>query len=186
MLTAQKAFLNNSEDIVNCRVDIREDIKRYQDTLSYALSKVDYSMGENIYMLPSNMNLNIRSVTVGYNNKILVSDGNFSLGKNEKVNTLELVKEVDKPKSHEVVVRPTITHKDSQKQTITNEEEKVALILSLAGGFAIWCMFQWDDLLLREKWNLNHANLQFIILIINWLQFDPNKEYCTKPLRKSR
>ena len=34
-LTAQSAFLNNFEDIVNRRVDIREDIKRYQDTFSY-------------------------------------------------------------------------------------------------------------------------------------------------------
>ena len=52
-LTAQKAFLNNFEDIVNCRVDIGEDIKCYQDILSYTSSKVDYSMGENIYMLPT-------------------------------------------------------------------------------------------------------------------------------------
>ena len=43
-LTAQSAFLNNFEDIVNRRVDIREDIKRYQDTLSYKSSKVDYSV----------------------------------------------------------------------------------------------------------------------------------------------
>ena len=34
-LTAQLAFLNNFENVVNRRVDIREDIKRYQDTLSY-------------------------------------------------------------------------------------------------------------------------------------------------------
>ena len=59
-LTAQSAFLNNFENVVNCRVDIREDIKRYQGTLSYASSKVDYSMGQNIYMLPSDMNLKIR------------------------------------------------------------------------------------------------------------------------------
>ena len=45
-LTAQSAFLNNFEDIVNRKVDVREDIKHYQDTLSYALSKVDYSVGE--------------------------------------------------------------------------------------------------------------------------------------------
>ena len=89
-LTAQKAFLNNFEDVVNRRVTIREDIKGYQDTLSYASSKVDYSVGENIYMLPSDMNLNIRSGTVGYNNKILVSDGKFNLGENEKVNSLVL------------------------------------------------------------------------------------------------
>ena len=52
-LTAQSAFLNNFEDIINRRVDIREDIKRYQDTLGYASSKVDYSVGESIYMIPS-------------------------------------------------------------------------------------------------------------------------------------
>ena len=71
-LTTQSAFLDNFENVVNRRVDIREDIKRYQDTLSYASSKVDYSMGQNIYMLPSDMNLKIKTGTVGYNNKILV------------------------------------------------------------------------------------------------------------------
>ena len=84
-LTAQSAFLNNFEDIVNRRVNIQEDIKRYQDTLSYASSQVDYSVGENIYMLPSGMNLKIRSGTVGYNNKILVSDGKFNLGKTKRL-----------------------------------------------------------------------------------------------------
>ena len=90
-------------------------------------------------MLPSDSSLNIKSGTVGYNSKILVSDSTFSLGKNDKVNTLELV---DKPKSHEAVVRLTVTDKDSQKQTITHEEETVALILSLALIFRIWYAFR--------------------------------------------
>ena len=47
-LTSQSAFLDNFENIVNPRVDIREDIKRCQDTLSYAYSKVDYSIAENL------------------------------------------------------------------------------------------------------------------------------------------
>ena len=74
-------------------------------------------------MLPSDINLNIRSGTTGYNNKFLVSDGNFSLGENDKVNTFELAKEGgNKPKIiHNVVVQPTITHKTS-----AYEEEKVA------------------------------------------------------------
>ena len=80
-LTVQSAFLYNFENVVNHRVDIREDIKRYQDTLSYASSKVNYSVGEHLYMLPSDMTLKIRPGTVVYNNKILVSDGKFSLGK---------------------------------------------------------------------------------------------------------
>ena len=45
-LSTQSAFLNNFEAIVNRRVDMREDIKHYQDTLSYASSKVNYSVGE--------------------------------------------------------------------------------------------------------------------------------------------
>ena len=80
-MTTQSAFLNNFEDIVNRKVDVREDIRRYQDTVSYASSKVDYSVGEHLYMLPSGMTLKIRLGTVEYNNKILVSDGKFSLGK---------------------------------------------------------------------------------------------------------
>ena len=35
------------------------------------------------------MELRIKTGTVGYNNKILVSNGNFSLGKNDEVNSLE-------------------------------------------------------------------------------------------------
>ena len=53
------------------------------------MSKVDYSVGENLFMLPSNIKLKIKTGTVGYNNNILISNGNFILGKNEKVNSLE-------------------------------------------------------------------------------------------------
>ena len=56
-LTAQSAFLNNFENVVNRMVNIQEDIKHYQDTLSYTSSKVDYSVGEHLYMLPSDMEL---------------------------------------------------------------------------------------------------------------------------------
>ena len=73
-LTAQSAFLNNFENVVNRRVDIHKDINRYQDTLSYASSKVNYSIGESIYMIPSDMKLKIKLETVGYNNKILFLD----------------------------------------------------------------------------------------------------------------
>ena len=69
-------------------------------------------MGENIYMLLSDMNLDIRSGTVGYNNKILVSDGKFSLGKNEKVNALVLEPITSKGAmpSHKVIAQPTHAH----------------------------------------------------------------------------
>ena len=41
-LDAQCTFLNTFENIVNRRVNIPEDIRRFQKTLQYARSKVDY------------------------------------------------------------------------------------------------------------------------------------------------
>ena len=126
---------------------IREDIKRYQDTLSYASSKVDYSVGENVYMLPSNMNLKIKTGTVGYNNKILFSDGNFSLGKNDEVNSLKtpVMKnhktnslESTTIKTHSNTTQGLTTH----APTISHEDEKTALILFITGGFTVWFLFR--------------------------------------------
>ena len=159
-LTAQSAFLNNFENVVNRRVDIREDIKRCQDTLSYASSKVDYSAGERIYMIPSDMKLKVRLGTVRYNNKILVSDGNLSLGKNDEVNLMTPATKIHKTNSLET---PTIkshntnsletpamksTHNSErtadleQKTIISHEDEKVALVLSLTGISTIWFIFR--------------------------------------------
>ena len=143
-LTTQSAFSNNFEDIVNQRVNIQEDIKRYQGTLSYASSKVDYSAGENIYMLPSNMKLKIRSGTDGYNNKILVSDGKFILGKNEKFNSLETaaMKSHKYSKTNSLQGLTQKPHKKQEPHAITHNEEKIAFVLFMAGGFAIWNIFQ--------------------------------------------
>ena len=55
-------------------------------------------------------------------------------------------------KSHKVLAQTAATHKNldqtaathgdlEQKPTITHEEEKIALILSLTGIFTIWNMF---------------------------------------------
>ena len=127
---------------MNRRLDIREGIKRYQDTLSYASSKVDYSVGENIYMLPSSMNWKIKTGTIGYNNKILVSNEKFILGKNEKVNLVAPAMKSHKTNSLGLTHAPAISQKNQEPKIITHNEEKIALVLALAGGFAIWNMFR--------------------------------------------
>ena len=129
-LTAQKFFLNNFENVVNCRVNIRKDIKHYQNTLSYALSKIDYSMVEGIYMLPSDMNLNNRAGTVRYNNKILVSDGMLSLGRNDMVNAV--VPEKLSLKIPIILKHAHVSNTAMSKHSLAtkvHEEEMVALLL---------------------------------------------------------
>ena len=108
-------------------------------------------------MIPSDMNLKIRSGTIRYNNKILVSDGKFILGKNEKVNSLETpaiknhkTNSLETMKSTQTAARPkhnsndvlshtpAISQKNQERKTITHNDEKIALVLALAGGFAVW------------------------------------------------
>ena len=117
--------MNNFEDIVNRSVNIQEDIKRYQDTLSYASSEVGYSIGQNIYMLPSNIELKIKTGTVRYNNKILISDGNFSLGKNDEVNLMTPASKNHKTNSLET---PTIkNHKANSLETPAMKSTQTAV-----------------------------------------------------------
>ena len=169
-LDAQRTFLNKFENVVNRRVDIPEDTRRFQKTLQYARSKVDYVIGEFIYMLPSDINLRIGKVK-NYDNKILISSPSFKIGTNLKIN---LDGEKDKPdvKSKEVemvktepavkpkvITKPNTEPNEKRKQDvkpnikfnkelkhdtnkITYEEEKVALILGTTAVFTVWWMFK--------------------------------------------
>ena len=110
------------------------------------------------------MKLKIKTGAVGYNNKILVSNGNFILGKNEKVNSLETsaiknrkTNSLETPtikthktnpletpamKSTQTVVNSERTADLEQKTIISHEDDKVALVLFLTGIFTIWFIFQ--------------------------------------------
>ena len=167
-LDAQRTFLNTFQNIVNRRVHIPEDIRRFQKTLQYARSKVDYVIGEFIYMLPSNMNLWIGKVK-DYNNKILISSPGFNIGTNLKINLDVKSKEVEMVKTEpdvkpKVITKPNIEPNKEHKQDvkpntqlkhgvkvirtqpdknkITYEEEKVVLILGTTAVFTVWWMFK--------------------------------------------
>ena len=72
---------------------------------------------------------------------------------------------------------PAISQKNQEpKTTVTHNEEKIALVLALAGGFAIWNMFRWKfnkmygspANVIRNHY-INHMSVSLIIceLIIN-------------------
>ena len=97
------------------------------------------------------MNLKIRSGSVGHNNKILVSDGKFNLGKNEKVNlTVPVIKSHNTNSIETTTITtaqglthtPAISQKKQKLHTVTHNEEKIAFALFMAGGFAIWNIFR--------------------------------------------
>ena len=121
-LDAQRVFLNTFEDVVARRVSIPEDIQRFQKTLQYARSKVDYVVAEYVYMLPSDMNLKIGGNIRGYNNKILVSSPSFNIGTNLQVNLDDddtKVAKTDKlDVKHKVKDKPDIKPNKGDKQDV--------------------------------------------------------------------
>ena len=82
---AQEVFKNTFKVLIDEDYCISNDIQRYQDVVEHALSKVNFSVGMGIYMLPSNLNLNIGS-TKGYNNEILISSAGIKIGTNIEIN----------------------------------------------------------------------------------------------------
>ena len=89
------------------------------------------------------MELRIKTGTVGYNNKVLVSDGNFSLGKNNEVNSSE----TPAIKTNSLETAAIESHSDtaqglSHASTISHEDEKTAFILFIVGGFTVWFLFR--------------------------------------------
>ena len=131
-LDAQQVFLNNFENIINRRVDISEDIRRFQKTLQYARSKVDYAIGEFIYMLPSDMNLRIGKVK-DYNNKILISSPSFKIGTNLKINLddddTKVVKTDKLDVKHKVKDKPDIKPNKEHKQDVKPNRPDIKQIL---------------------------------------------------------
>ena len=80
---AQQLFKDTFKSLIN--EDLSIDIEKYQGVLEHALSKVDFSVGIGIDMLPSNLNLAIRKK--GCNNKILVGNTSMKIGSNKDTNS---------------------------------------------------------------------------------------------------
>ena len=78
-------FKSTIKPQINEDYSIGMDIERYQGVLEHALSKVDFSVGIGIYLLPSNLSWSIGR-TKGYNNKILVSNTDMKIGSNRDIN----------------------------------------------------------------------------------------------------
>ena len=81
----QQALKVMFKTLINEDYFIGIDIKRYQGVSEHALSKVDFSVGIGIYMLPINLKLSIEK-TKGCNNKVLVSNTDMKISSNRYIN----------------------------------------------------------------------------------------------------
>ena len=125
---AQEVFKSTFKVLINEDIRIAIDIERYQGVLEHALSKVDFSVGTGIYMLPSNLNLSIGKKK-RYNNKILVSNTGIKIGSNRDINKDHKKLPLDVPK----IVILTVRH-DLKFLTEKHNDEKPATTFLIGGG----------------------------------------------------
>ena len=127
---AQQLFKDTFKSLIN--EDLSIDIEKYQGVLEHALSKVDFSVGTGIYMLPSNLNLNIGKKK-GYNNKILVSNTGMKIGSNKDINShKKLPPDVSTPVAQHDLVEGTRPH-NLRILTEKHDDEKLAITLLIVG-----------------------------------------------------
>ena len=137
---AQKVFKTTFKALMDEDYSISNDVQRYQDVLEHALSKVDFSVDIRIYMLPSNLNLNIGK-TKGYNNKILINSVDMKIGPNIEINKDKLpepedvkyeapAKNTDKQPVKE---HPMAQDGNSRMLTEKDNDEKLAITFLIVG-----------------------------------------------------
>ena len=87
---AQKQFLGNIEDTIPSPVDIPSSISRYQKTLQYASTPLDFVFGIGLYLSPSDMTLHPGNVQ-GYNNEFQIAGSDAAIGNNPGINEVESI-----------------------------------------------------------------------------------------------
>ena len=87
---AQKQFLANVEDAIASPVDIPSSIARYQKTLQYASTPLDFVFGIGLYLAPSDMALHPGNVQ-GYNNEIVIAGSEAAIDHNPGISESEQI-----------------------------------------------------------------------------------------------
>ena len=87
-LNAQSIWRTWFKQMVKLDSGIGDESRRYKDMLQYTSFKVDFNVGEGVYMMPINMFL-LMGNRRDFNNKILVSEHDFKIGVNKLVNSLK-------------------------------------------------------------------------------------------------
>ncbi len=142
--TAQKRFLTS----IAAAIQQAEEtpVTKYQSVLQYARGKLDFVIGEQLYMCPSDMTLTLLSAHIsGYNNAILVGTKDMSPGQNNGLNAekLPLTQTVstDRPSivaSQQDDAKPMQTADAPQAASSDHENAKTLIIVAAIGAGVIY------------------------------------------------
>ena len=151
----QQVFRGTLKELINEDYSISVDIERYQGVLEHELLKADFSVGTGIYVLPSNLDLNIEK-TAGYTNKILVSNTDMKFDSNKEINKLykKLPMTSHEPNRGEDNIPKiddhAVQHDNSKMLPKKHNDEKLVTTLLIVGaGMIAYYFWQWPKI----KWH---------------------------------
>jgi len=147
--TAQKQFLANVEAAIEQAGDT--SVVNYQDVLQYARGKLDFVLGEQLCMCPSDMYLVVGHIQ-GYNNEIQVAATAMLPGTNQSLNTEKLqsivthshgTAMVNDTEDHSIDVTPDQPQTSSSTMVATHEDNKTFLTFAaISAGIVYYLLFR--------------------------------------------
>ena len=149
---AQQTFKSAFKALISKDYSIAIDIERYQGMLEYALSKVDFSVGIGIYMLPSNLNLN-NGKTNGYNNKILVSNTDMRIGSNRDMSKDHEKLLVTPPHVPKIVIPAVRYNLKMLKEKHNCEKQPITILVNFSNYTDCSSWFDCLSFLVENKWH---------------------------------
>ena len=140
-MDAQQVFKSTFKALTNKDNSIGIDIERYQRVLEHALSKIDFSVGTGIYMLPSDLDLSMGKTT-GHKNKILVSNTDIKIGSKKNTNK-DHKKFPVTPQDDDIpkIVIPAARHDNPKMLTKKHNDEKLVITLLIVGAGLMLIIF---------------------------------------------
>lgn len=120
---AQKHFIVLVERAIDGADDIPNQIAKYQSVLQYAHSKLDFVIGEGLYMIPSDMELRLGAVE-GYNNEIQIATVGMTLGTNNAVNVASPSASIPPPAPLKHSSDQPLASGSAKSEDITHEDVK--------------------------------------------------------------
>ena len=84
-IETQQNFVDLLEQNIKSMFSIPESIDKYQSSVNKTNSKINYAIGIGLYMIPSDLLLQMGRLE-NYNNSIIVADKNIKIGLNETLN----------------------------------------------------------------------------------------------------
>ena len=137
-LECQQNFVDLLESNIKSLFSIPESIRKYQDATSNTNVRINYAVGIGLYMIPSNLVLQV-GVIQKYNNNIVIADDSREIGENEDINPLDSAAAVNPLDSVEAVkpVDSAATVKRRDSAEAVNPVDSVEAVKSRDSAAAV-------------------------------------------------